>query len=85
MIWISVKDQLPKNEGKYLVCSESPCFTTIKTAYFSLNLHELDPYDFPDKHRQGWNNYDSESGFYEETGITHWMPLPAAPGRSKDE
>lgn len=77
--WISVKDRLPEKEGKYLVHKESGCFKSIDTAWFTLNLHELDKYDFPNKHRPGWNNYDSEWGYYEETGVIYWMPLPEQP------
>lgn len=77
--WISVKDRLPEKEGKYLVYKESECFKSTGTAWFSLDLHEFDEYDFPNKHRPGWNNYDSESGYYEECGVSHWMLLPEPP------
>lgn len=77
--WISVKDRLPEKEGKYMVYKESECFKSTSTAWFSLDLHEFDEYDFPNKHRPGWNNYDSECGYYEECGVTHWMPLPEPP------
>jgi hypothetical protein len=46
---------------------------------FTSNLSKVDKYDFEGKNRPGWYKYSSEWGYYEETGVTHWMPLPELP------
>lgn len=79
--WISVKDRLPKKNGKYL------CFKVnnvlpggyVRIYFFANNLKKVDKYDFYDANRNGWYDYDSEWGYYEVSNITHWMPLPEPP------
>lgn len=78
MEWISVKDRLPDTEGWYIVWhgKKSPSYAS--DAVFS-------------PRHQCWNCFDS---FSEEKAalsrvesinrdVTHWMPFPAAPERSK--
>lgn len=73
--WISVKNRLPGEDGSYLVYCTSYC----NVADFSICLENVDDYDFEGKNRPGWFNYDGEYGYYEITGVTHWMPLPEPP------
>ena len=40
------------------------------------NLRGIDEYDFIDKNRCGWYEYDSEWGYYEIDNIVGWMELP---------
>jgi hypothetical protein len=76
--WISVKDRLPDKNGKYLCyCGESFIKTT-DIYSFAKNLKKVDKYDFRDK-KAGWYSYDSEWGYFERSGVTHWMPLPEPP------
>lgn len=91
MEWISVKDKLPENNGKYLVVYQSPFVTrayiTIKS--YASNLYEVDDFDFFEykgmKHG-GWYDYDSEYGYCEcfDNSITHWMSLPPFPHEIDD-
>ena len=78
--WISVKDRLPDKEGKYLVyINDGRDF--IGMACFYRDLHKFNKYEFHNQHRCGWCQYDSEWGDYEVSNVTHWMPLPTAPGK----
>jgi hypothetical protein len=85
MIWISVKDRLPDQEGKYLVYAGELLRPHIVIAWFIKDLYKFDKYDFPNKHRAGWVDYELDQGYAELTYVTHWMPLPAAPERSDRE
>lgn len=69
----------PKVKGKYLVIIKCPTLTSIDIIYYSLNLYQLDKYDFYDKKRPGWYNYNSEFGYYEVSNIIAWSPLPDIP------
>lgn len=76
--WISVKDRLPKKNGEYLCYSSDS--KTMLTLRFARCLHCcVDKFDFADKHRSGFYEYDGEWGYFEYSGITHWMPLPEPP------
>ena len=76
--WISVNDRLPDENGRYLCyCGESFIKTT-DIYSFAKNLKKVDKYDFRDK-KAGWYSYDSEWGYFERSGVTHWMPLPEPP------
>lgn len=79
MEWISVKDRLPNENGIYLVVKQWNLRRTVSTCDFTLNLHELDDWAFPDEKRPGWYNYDSDEGFYEVKNVTHWAKLPEPP------
>ena len=79
--WISVKDKLPNKNGKYLCCwsgciNDKPCISIYS---FATNLSRINKYDFQGKNRKGWYDYDSEWGYGEMCGVTHWMPLPKLP------
>lgn len=73
--WISVKDRLPSADGHYLTY----CISYCDVVSFSTCLEDVDDYDFDGKKRPGWFGYDDEYGYYENTGVTHWMPLPELP------
>lgn len=72
--WIPVSKP-PKVGGKYLVTLHYNTHDTVETAYYSKNLYKVDEYDFYDKRRPGWYNYDSEYGHYEQTDVIAWCKL----------
>ena len=73
--WIPVSERLPE-DGIYLVTVERIAGEPrIETKSFAKDLHRVDDYDFP-KHRCGWYDYDSEYGYWEDTNVIAWMPLP---------
>jgi hypothetical protein len=76
--WISVKERLPEEKGKYLVYNGGFAVGVgyMKVAWFT---HR---YDGVEEHLLGrtmWYDYDSEYGDYEIRSVTHWMPLPEPP------
>lgn len=73
--WISVSDELPKRNGKYLVVANHGA---VRTLEYATNLSEIHD-DFEDESHNGWFFYDGEYGFCEYTGVTHWMPIPELP------
>lgn len=77
--WISVKDRLPSEDGRYLVCNTSYCNAVALVTSFSTCLENVEDYAFEGEKRPGWFSYDDEYGYYEIDGITHWMPLPEPP------
>lgn len=81
--WISVKERLPEAEGDYLVCSEFADIRSLKIMTFALNLESVDEYCFAGEKRPGWWDFDGETGNYEWSHVTHWMPLPELPKEEK--
>ena len=79
MEWISVKERLPDKNGEYLCCVRSSYYCCRSICSFALNLEQIDEYDFYGKKYCGWYDYNSEYGYFEMDGITHWMPLPEIP------
>lgn len=79
--WISVKDRLPDKNGRYLCCYDLGIVSgkSIGIYSFAKNLYKVDKYDFKGMKRMGWYDYDSEWGYGEMSGVTHWMPLPELP------
>jgi hypothetical protein len=75
-----VEERLPE-PGNYLVTHRFYGHSSIETGSYTNSFHELDRYSFPGNanKRGGWYGYDSEAGYYEETYVTHWMPLPEPP------
>ncbi len=73
--WIPVSERLPE-DGTYLVTVEGiDGEPRIDIRSFANDLNKVDEFDFP-KHKCGWYDYDSEYGFWEDTRVTAWMPLP---------
>ena len=76
--WISVKDGLPEENGRYL-CNIPILKGFQEVLDFATNLEEVDDYDFYNKNYAGFFCYDGECGFLECSEVTHWMPLPEPP------
>ena len=75
--WIPVSERLPEKKGDYLV-TQKETFTDyvyISVVGYALNLYDVDEYDFADKKRSGWYEYDSEWGYRELDDVIAWMPL----------
>jgi len=77
--WIPVSERLPE-DGTYLVTAERIVGEpVINIKSFAKDLHKVDEFDFP-KHKcgwyGGWYDYDSEYGYWEDTSVRAWMPLP---------
>ena len=86
--WIPISERLPEKRGDYLVTQKATFtdYVYISVAGYALNLHDVDEYDFADKKRAGWYEYDSEWGYFEIDGVIAWMPLPKPyKAESKDE
>lgn len=71
----------PKKNGKYLVwwCDE------VDIADYTDNLYKVDGYDFKDKKRAGWYEYDSEYGYFELDNVKAWQELPSDYKESEDK
>jgi hypothetical protein len=77
--WISVKERLPGEDGKYLVFEQSCGRTCTAVLRFAKDARKVDKYDFKDRWKNAWYEYDSEWGHYTVNSVTHWMPLPEQP------
>ena len=80
MEWISVKKQLPKKDGRYLVrevlFNNTPWY---KILSFAKDARKVDKYDFHRGWKNVWYYYDSEWGHITVDSVTHWMELPEEP------
>ena len=77
--WISVKDRLPEQDGKYLVFEQIGGRTVTSVLRFAKDARKVDRYDFKGRWKNAWYEYDSEWGHYTVDSVTHWMPLPEPP------
>lgn len=77
--WISVKDRLPKKDGRYLTWHKWYNNDMYDVRYFAKCLEDVDDYDFYNRKHSGFYDYSSEYGHYEIDDITYWMPLPKPP------
>lgn len=77
--WIPVSERLPEEDGTYLVTTKMilgrELIKLINVNDFAKDLHKVDDFDFPE-HKSGWYEYDSEYGYWENTRVVAWMPLP---------
>lgn len=86
--WISVKERLPKEDGKYLVSYEWPygldslhqtykgTMFEVGIAYWYSNLHTLDPEQFPEE-CGGFVEIDERTLSYAcYSNLTAWMSMP---------
>ena len=79
--WVSVKDRLPEEGGKYLVTVTSNVDGKpfVKTAWFLLNLCDNWQFKYEcEPNVPGFYNGDGEGDWVERT-VSHWMPLPEPP------
>ena len=74
--WISVNERMPEKNGEYLVTCKFLDYNHVYIKSYAHNLHKIDEFDFCDKFRSGWYDYDSEYGFYECSNVIAWMSLP---------
>ena len=77
--WIPVTERLPEDRNQLLCFGGAKGWEYTRIARFAICLETVDQYDFEGQKRSGFYGYDSEYGYYEETDITHWMPLPEPP------
>lgn len=75
--WIPTSEKLPK-DGAYLVTRKTYGKPIIDTVKYATDLYTIDKFDFVDKKgKDGWYEYDYESGYYEVTeSIIAWQELP---------
>ena len=75
--WIPVSERLPE-DGAYLVTRKTNRRNAIGIANYATDLYPIDKFDFVDKKgKDGWYEYDYESGYYEVTeSIIAWQELP---------
>ena len=76
--WIPVSERLPLYSDTYLVTVERMVGTPrVDIKSFAKNLYLVDEFDFHNrKGKSGWYDYDSEYGYWEDTKVIAWMPLP---------
>lgn len=80
MEWISVKKQLPKKDGRYLIRKLIFNHTVwYEVAGFAKDGRKVDKYDFQRDWKNVWYGYDSECGYLTLHSVTHWMPIPDEP------
>ena len=77
--WISVKERLPDEEGKYLVILYNG--TTLDVLYFYKRYPYCNKGIRTD--RPVWCGYD-DYGDFEVKSVTHWRPLPEPPEVARD-
>ena len=79
-LWIPVTEQLPENGQKVLAfktLDTKPPVPWYLILSYSTNLESVSEYEFQNETHGGFYEYDD--GYYERTGITHWMQLPKPP------
>lgn len=76
--WIPVGERLPEDGQACLVTTKGFLDNNCcEITTYSNNLYKIDRFDFYDKKNvSGFYNYDSECGYYEDTDVIAWMPLP---------
>ena len=77
--WIPVTERLPEDRDLVLCHKKGAYGRRVEILTFAQSLEAVHEDDFEGKKRSGFFDYDSESGYYEVHGCTHWMPLPQPP------
>ena len=77
--WISVKERLPKKDGKYLVRRKCSYGSYLEILWFAKDGRKVCKYDFEREWKNVWYWYDRECGYITSDSVTHWMPLPEPP------
>ena len=75
--WISVRERLPVNEGRYLTTINFYGFTSVQIRYYTNDLSNDGQY-IELKHMHGWYYDDSEWGRIPDDNIVAWQELPEA-------
>ena len=78
--WIPVTERLPEDGQRVLAfktLDTKPPVPWYLILSYSTNLESVSEYEFQNETHGGFYEYDD--GYYERTGITHWMPLPEPP------
>lgn len=82
--WISVKKDLPKKNGRYLVrkvigVTADKGLVWYDVLDFAKDGRKVNKYDFHDDWKNVWYEYDSEWGYCVWDSVTHWMEIPEDP------
>ena len=77
--WIPVTERLPEQDGKYLVCKNLFGDAYITAIRFAKDGRKVCKFDFQERWKNVWYEYDSETGYFSVYTVTHWMPLPEPP------
>lgn len=75
--WIKTSEQLPTQNGDYLIAQRILDHIVYDVVHWALNLRMVDEYDFDGEeyHRSGFYDYDSEWGYVERTNVLAWKPI----------
>ena len=80
--WISVKDRLPEKNTEVLICFAE--LSIPSTGHYTASALDHEGWCYPQENRL----WPGEHPDFEDGGsptVTHWMPLPAAPGPADGE
>ena len=77
--WIPVTERLPEHRGEYLVVKQLFGDSYVRVVSFAKDGRKISKYDFQNRWKNVWYEYDSEYGYITIDSVTHWMPLPDAP------
>ena len=75
MEWISVRDELPKDDDYYLIWPHGK-YAGVGATFW--------PWDNENGHEKNTFEMESEYGEVTQVDVTHWMPIPNGPN-SKEE
>ena len=77
--WIPVTERLPENKGDYLVTKQLFGDSYVRVVSFAKDGRKVSRYDFHNRWKNVWYEYDREYGYITIDSVTHWMPLPEPP------
>lgn len=79
--WVSVKESLPTKSGRYLTAHSGRIYGlpySYEVLDFSLNLSDVDKYDFPKKqyeNKKGFYYLDRDYGYGEQPDVEFWATI----------